>query len=81
MCNGKTTPGRFSGLRLGSAGLTARGMGKPEIIRIADLMDTVIGRNAGADTIARVAAAVEELCQRFPVYVPFTPKISTGPGL
>ncbi|MBW1866899.1 MAG: serine hydroxymethyltransferase [Deltaproteobacteria bacterium] len=63
------TPGRVSGLRLGSAGITARGMGKPEIIRIADLMDTALGKDADADTIARVAAAVKELCKRFPVYV------------
>lgn len=63
------TPGRVSGLRLGSAGITARGMGKPEMIRIAGLMDAALGKDAGADTIARVATAVEELCQRFPVYI------------
>lgn len=62
------TPGRVSGLRLGSAGVTARGMGKSEMVRIAELFDMVLGEPAGADQSDRVAASVADLCRRFPVY-------------
>ncbi len=62
------TPGRISGLRLGSAGITARGMGHPEVTHIADLMDMALGRHAGDGMTIRVTAAVKHLCDRFPVY-------------
>jgi glycine hydroxymethyltransferase len=62
------TPGRISGLRLGSAGITARGMGAQEVTHIADLIDMALGRHAGDDMPARVTTAVKHLCDRFPVY-------------
>lgn len=61
-------PGHVSGLRIGSAGVATRGMGRPEMVRIADLIDTMLTHPADADSIDRVRATVKDLCRRFPVY-------------
>jgi len=60
-------PGKVSGLRLGSAAVTTRGMGMPEMARIADLIDTAI-LNPGIEVVLeRVAAKVIDLCKKFPI--------------
>lgn len=62
------TPGSVSGLRLGSAGITTRGMGQSEVARIADLMDTVLSRPEDPASLDKVKAQVADLCRQFPVY-------------
>ncbi|HEX4780268.1 MAG TPA: serine hydroxymethyltransferase [Usitatibacter sp.] len=59
-----------SGIRLGSPAMTTRGFGKAESVQVAHCIADVL--DAGGDTgaIARVGAAVRELCARFPVYGP-----------
>jgi glycine hydroxymethyltransferase len=56
-----------SGIRLGTPALTTRGMGKPEMRRIATLIDRVL---VGKDdsTIDKVRSDVEALARAFPLY-------------
>ena len=61
-------PGRVSGLRLGTNAVTARGMGKGEIIQIAELIDQVLKAPDDPAVHGRVREAVQEICNCFPVY-------------
>ena len=60
--------GTVSGLRFGSSAITSRGMGKPEIVKIADLIDAAIVNHENKDVLDRVSKEVFELCKKFPVY-------------
>ena len=62
------SPGTVSGLRLGSSAVTSRGMGKPEIVKIADLIDAAMVNHENKDVLDRVSKEVFELCKKFPVY-------------
>ena len=55
-----------SGLRLGTAALTTRGMGVSEMARLAGWMDEVVTNVEDEKVIARVEGEVKELCQSFP---------------
>jgi glycine hydroxymethyltransferase len=55
-----------SGLRLGTPSVTTRGMGVPEMKRIAQWMDEVIQKHDDETVISRVAAEVAEVCKGFP---------------
>ena len=62
-----------SGIRVGTAALTTRGMGLPEMATIAALMDRVLAAVAGeaaglAAAIEEVRSAVRGLAGRFPLY-------------
>lgn len=62
------TPGLVSGLRLGSAGITTRGMGQSEVVRIADMMNTVLSQPEDQASLSKVKAQVTDLCRQYPVY-------------
>ena len=63
-----------SGIRLGSPAGTTRGFGEAEFRQIADWIIEVVdglaanGADGNAEVEAKVAAEVEALCQRFPIY-------------
>ena len=57
-----------SGLRLGTPAITTRGFGPDEVRTVSGWIADVLDDLDDADTIARVKAAVIELCRRFPVY-------------
>ena len=58
-----------SGIRLGTAALTTRGMREPEMVEVARLMDAAL-RSADDDAgLSRIAAEVAELASGFPLYV------------
>jgi glycine hydroxymethyltransferase len=61
-------PGAISGVRMGTAAMVARGMGKAEVDIIADLIDRVITHATQTDVILAVKKEIVSLCQRFPVY-------------
>jgi glycine hydroxymethyltransferase len=56
-----------SGIRLGTPAVTTRGMGVPEMVRIAQLLDRALGA-ADEATVAAVRAEVLELAADFPLY-------------
>ncbi len=56
-----------SGVRIGTSAVTTRGFGEAEMLRVAELIDTVL-KNKDDATIVRVRADVRELAEQFPLY-------------
>ncbi len=61
------SPFQASGVRLGTPAVTSRGMKEPEMVRIAEAIDTVLGGPADPARIAKAKAVALELCGRFPL--------------
>jgi len=55
-----------SGLRIGTPSITSRGMGKAEVLKLADWMDQVVRAPEDEQTLKRVAGEVRELCSKYP---------------
>jgi glycine hydroxymethyltransferase len=66
--NDANNPGSVSGLRLGSAGITTRGMGRSEMVAIAGMIDTVLSQPDDKTVLGMVNHQVKKLCRRYPVY-------------
>ena len=58
-----------SGIRLGTAALTTRGMREPEMAEVARLMDAALRAADDETGLARIAGEVAELASGFPLYV------------
>jgi glycine hydroxymethyltransferase len=61
-------PAVTSGIRLGTPCITTRGMGKAEMVEIADLISSIINNSTAPEAIAANARKVKALCDRFPIY-------------
>jgi len=61
-------PDVTSGIRLGSPGITSRGMGLDEVDQIVELMDAAMVNRENGDILEHVSQGVADLCRRFPVY-------------
>ncbi|CAN5794441.1 serine hydroxymethyltransferase [soil metagenome] len=76
-CNKNTVPGEkrspfvTSGIRLGTAALTTRGMGLAEMQRIGGWIADVLQAPDDGDLALKVSALIAELCEAFPVYPGF----------
>lgn len=57
-----------SGIRVGTAALTTRGMKEPEMKLIGSWMVSVLNETTSEKKSAEVMHNVKELCQRFPLY-------------
>jgi glycine hydroxymethyltransferase len=57
-----------SGIRLGTPAVTTRGMREPEMVKIAELIDRVLGNPGVTAAEAQVRGEVQELTSRFPLY-------------
>jgi glycine hydroxymethyltransferase len=55
-----------SGLRLGTGAVSARGMGRDAMVRLADWFSRVVAAPTDAGVIAKVAHEVKELCAHHP---------------
>ena len=61
-------PNVTSGLRIGLSAATARGMKKPEILQIVDLIDHALKGRGDQQILEQVSEDVLSLCRRFPYY-------------
>ncbi|MCQ9207212.1 MAG: serine hydroxymethyltransferase [Omnitrophica bacterium] len=57
-----------SGLRLGTPALTTRGMKEKEMVKIAELMDTVLKNGKKSDILSQVRKEIKVLTKTFPLY-------------
>jgi glycine hydroxymethyltransferase len=55
-----------SGIRIGTPAITSRGMGEPEMARIASWIDEVVAAPGDEARIGQIAGEVAELCKGFP---------------
>jgi glycine hydroxymethyltransferase len=83
-CNKNTIPGEqrspfvTSGIRLGTAALTTRGMGTNEMKMIGGWMADVLDAPLDENVANRVASQVTELTKAFPLYAAFRAKHHTA---
>jgi glycine hydroxymethyltransferase len=61
-------PAVTSGIRIGTAAVTTRGMGEDEFRRIAGWIDEAVQKRAESASLAKIRAQVEDLCAAFPLY-------------
>jgi glycine hydroxymethyltransferase len=66
--NDPQSPFVTSGIRLGTAALTTRGMAEAEMRAIAGLIDGAIAQRDDAAAVSRIASEVRELAAAFPLY-------------
>ena len=64
----KRSPMVTSGVRVGTAAVTTRGMKEPEMRQIGGYIDEAIQARQQPDRLQEIRGAVEELCARFPLY-------------
>ena len=57
-----------SGIRIGTPAITTRGMTQDDMVKIVDLIDSVIEKPDDEGNIVRVKAEVNDLCSSFPLY-------------
>ena len=57
-----------SGIRVGTAAATTRGMKEEQMIKIAELIDTAIVNYENDDKLVSIKADVKTLCADFPLY-------------
>jgi glycine hydroxymethyltransferase len=57
-----------SGIRIGTAATTTRGMNETDMIEIADIITQVLDHPADETVHAAVRARVKALCGRYPIY-------------
>jgi len=61
-------PGKVSGIRLGTAAVTTRGMGLSEMEQVAELIHRAVTCHDQPESLEAVSRDVKALCRRFPVY-------------
>lgn len=61
-------PDIASGIRIGSPGITTRGMGVNEVSQIVAWMDEAMMNTDNSDVLAQVSRGVVNMCRWFPVY-------------
>ena len=61
------SPFQASGIRLGTAAVTSRGMGEDEMVKIAEAIDLVLSNPEDEAAIEKAKNIALELCAKFPL--------------
>ncbi len=61
-------PSVASGIRIGTPGITTRGMKEDEIMQIAQLISKVLKNHESTDLLENSKKEVRDLCSKFPIY-------------
>lgn len=61
------SPFQASGIRLGTAAVTSRGMAEAEMVKIAEAIDLVLSNPESEEAIAKAKAIALDLCAKFPL--------------
>jgi len=67
--NDPRPPAVTSGIRIGAAAVTTRGLGESEFQRLAGWIDEALRHRAEPAALQKIRSQVEELCRAFPLYV------------
>lgn len=70
-----------SGIRLGTAAMTTRGMGGEEMATIAGFIDRVLADHKNEELRKRVQQEVQEFCNAFPLYPELRSEVGDRPEL
>lgn len=54
-----------SGIRIGTPAVTTRGMNEEDMVKIAEIMDTIISNSEKVDEVTKM---VKQLCDKYPLY-------------
>jgi glycine hydroxymethyltransferase len=65
--NDPEKPDIASGIRIGSPAITTRGMGKSEVRKIVELIDTALMERGHKEPLFQVSADTLALCKKFPI--------------
>jgi glycine hydroxymethyltransferase len=65
----ETSPFVTSGMRIGTAAVTTRGLKENDMVKIADFIDKVLINKTNEQMIIDVKAEVNEWMRSFPLYV------------
>ena len=66
--NDPEKPDVCSGIRIGSAAITSRGMGETEVAQIVEIMDVAMVNHEDSQILNQVVKDVQDLCHKFPIY-------------
>jgi glycine hydroxymethyltransferase len=66
--NDPRPPAVTSGIRIGSAAVTTRGLGEGEFERLAGWIDEALRHRSEPAALKKIRGQVEELCRAFPLY-------------
>lgn len=64
----KKSPFVTSGIRIGTAAVTTRGMKEEEMERIGELINSALVNNENESELAKIKEEVKTLCSKFPLY-------------
>ena len=67
--NDPRPPAVTSGIRIGSAAVTTRGLGETEFLHLAGWIDEALHHRGEPAALKKIRTQVEELCRAFPLYV------------
>ena len=62
------SPAKTSGIRIGTAAVTTRGMLEPNVVRIAELIDMALTCKNDDNKLADIALHAKSITQKFPLY-------------
>ena len=61
-------PAVTSGIRIGAAAVTTRGLGEPEFRTLGRWIDEALQKRSEPAALAKIRAQVGDLCASFPLY-------------